>query len=364
VGNIRFSHIYNNIGCYNWQTICTDDDSNTGASETWSFCVDNSDCTYYCEHTCGNDLIETGEECEPADWGVITSCADLDHFQAGVGSLACTNECFWDTTACWPASEAGPLAGPCGNGVIDSGETCDSEDFGPFEYCLDIFGEGSGYTGGSFDCIAPGEDHECHINTCDCEQGTYPIGMNCGDVHYNNIEDPELDTVSCNDDHTPPVEILCPNQNDCVYANEAHVTNPGLGAICIEDGSSIQNANDETIVCDGAVAGAFMNVWCPINFQYLASAAECQYVGPQPCDSGRYGTEPHELVCNGTIASLRQNYEYTFTCFDPDDSIPGPPDDNPIKDTKCCPTLNVTEYEVLPDISRYGFFHNQFVTIH
>jgi Protein of unknown function (DUF1566) len=69
---------------------------------------------------CGDGTIDPGEECEPSDLGGAT-CTSLG-FRPG--TLGCAPGCTFDTSACPPY----PPPGTCGNGTIESGESCDAPD--------------------------------------------------------------------------------------------------------------------------------------------------------------------------------------------------------------------------------------------
>jgi hypothetical protein len=66
--------------------------------------------------TCGNGVLDAGEQCDGADLGGAT-CAGEGF--AG-GALSCASNCTLDTSGCTN----------CGNGVRDSGEVCDGGDLG------------------------------------------------------------------------------------------------------------------------------------------------------------------------------------------------------------------------------------------
>jgi hypothetical protein len=62
--------------------------------------------------TCGNDRVDTGEQCDGADLGGH-SCTTLGF---NLGTVSCDAQCRVDTTACVKL---------CGNGRVDPGEGCD-----------------------------------------------------------------------------------------------------------------------------------------------------------------------------------------------------------------------------------------------
>jgi len=63
---------------------------------------------------CGNGRVDPGEECDTDDFGG-KQCSDLG-FDRGV--LSCTAECQFDTSQC----------SRCGNGFVELDEQCDDTD--------------------------------------------------------------------------------------------------------------------------------------------------------------------------------------------------------------------------------------------
>ena len=70
-------------------------------------------------NTCGNGVVDPGEQCDGAALRGL-SCATVDPFFTG-GTLLCSDSCTLDTTKC--------MHGTCGNGVIDPGEDCEYDNF-------------------------------------------------------------------------------------------------------------------------------------------------------------------------------------------------------------------------------------------
>jgi len=71
---------------------------------------------------CGNNLLEGNEQCDGTDLGGIT-CSLLGYAS---GVLACTAGCSYNVNGCTPY----PPPSTCGNGVINAGEDCDQGDLG------------------------------------------------------------------------------------------------------------------------------------------------------------------------------------------------------------------------------------------
>ncbi len=141
---------------------------NTGSSK----CEFASDA---CGPTCGDGKISAGEECDGIEWGTITECGNFDDFTGG--TLSCypqgnTNECYFDTSKC----TGGPGPGPCGNNIVNTGETCDGTDWGPITGCSGL----DDFTGGTLSCYPQGNTNECHFDTTQCTKYTL-LHTKCND---------------------------------------------------------------------------------------------------------------------------------------------------------------------------------------
>jgi len=84
--------------------------------------------------SCGNDLLETGEDCDGLDLGGF-DCPALGYHS---GTLFCADDCTFDVTSCRHEG--------CGNGQLDPGETCDGSEMGG-NTCAS-----QGYPGGTISC--------------------------------------------------------------------------------------------------------------------------------------------------------------------------------------------------------------------
>lgn len=86
--------------------------------------------------SCGNGEIDIGEVCDGTEWGEITGC-EYYGFDTGALSCREQNtylECTFDTSGCYNESVIGEEP-ECGNNIMESGEQCDGTDWGFIKSC-------------------------------------------------------------------------------------------------------------------------------------------------------------------------------------------------------------------------------------
>lgn len=137
---------------------CTDFTNFVGGTLACTNCkFDKSACTELPK--CGNIVIDPGEDCDDTTFGIVEQCTDYDEFTGG--TLSCGDNCKLDTSACIAIA-------PCGNGVIDSGEQCEGNEFGiGSNSCTDL---SSDFTGGDITC------NNCQYDTSACQGSTGTCG--------------------------------------------------------------------------------------------------------------------------------------------------------------------------------------------
>ncbi len=252
-------------GCSNFD-VFTSGNLECYAPETSNECqFDTSSCIGTGSY-CGDGVIDAGETCDGSDWGSITDCSNFDVFTGG--SLSCGTDCQFDTTQC-----TGPPPGVCGDGVINTGETCDGIVWGPITSCNDF----DLFTGGSLSC----DSTTCQFDTSRCTGGP---GGYCGNdiIDAGETCDGSSDwgpITSCNDfDLFTGGTLMC---TDCQFDTLQCTGGPGDSEI----GTCIYTQSTEDNCDDGWLNFSWTAEWtwdegCPPESQCRddnqALAAECE----------------------------------------------------------------------------------------
>ncbi|MCG2718345.1 MAG: hypothetical protein L6408_05870, partial [Nanoarchaeota archaeon] len=217
-------------------------------------CPDGS-CRMEC-NVCGNDIIESGEECDGASLpGGLDDCSEIDACIAN--PLTCLDDCFIDSTFCEGCEDP---EGICGNNLIGAGETCDGINFDGKD-CTTF-----GFTEGSLACFAPFTAHECHFDTSGCfnesescidddECNTLLEDCTCADClgqqgfgcKYGNVCD-ETGSCKCEDGTTLCLDDSCRIISECADF-----------PVCNGDGTCDLN---ESCACEDNVEGCIDGI-CP-----------------------------------------------------------------------------------------------------
>lgn len=180
-------------------------DSVCSDGETHASCPD--DCT------CGDGLLDVGEECDGTRFGGAT-CASLGE---GPGALTCTAECTIDTSSCG--------GGNCGNDKIDPGEDCDGTDLGDATCTSSGFGAGD---------IACGSNCKYDYTAC------------C------NNECPDSSATQCSGD---TIQTCVDSGTGCMIWQDGTDCS-ATGEFCADDGSgAVCGCNDTCVVDSGRCNG-------------------------------------------------------------------------------------------------------------
>ncbi|MBU1218324.1 hypothetical protein KKF34_15865 [Myxococcota bacterium] len=127
--------------------------------------VDTTECIEFSPN-CGNGLIDNTESCD----GTNLDGADCSEFGFNGGTLRCSEICTYDTSLCTTEN--------CGNELIDEGESCDSSNFGAVS-CISL-----GFTGGYLVC----SENCTLIDTSNCTEPSL-----CGNGLIDDSEGEECD---------------------------------------------------------------------------------------------------------------------------------------------------------------------------
>ena len=141
---------------------------------------------------CGNGVLDSGEQCDKTDFGAAT-CASMKPGTSG--QLKCNADCTIDLTGC---AQAQPYEPVCGNGVIDSGEQCDTNNFGGYTCRIKCAEAGMNYSG-AFTCTdqCKVDERACKCippETAICGNGKVETGEECDD---GNVKDGDGCSKAC-----------------------------------------------------------------------------------------------------------------------------------------------------------------------
>lgn len=216
---------------------------------------------------CGNGVLETGETCDGTALG-DASCEQLGY--AG-GVLGCTIGCTLNASTC--------LSSVCGNGIVEGDEQCDGD-------ALTGTCQDRGFEQGTVQC-----SQACRVDTSQCR-----ISVRCGNGTLNLSEECEGDDLgehSCASQGFSGGEAVCDDlcQLDLVGCTRESLC--GNGQI------------DDREFCDGLALGGMT---CEgIGFPQggaLACAADCTFdvsgcVAQCPWDAREWGEQcqPGVTVC-------------------------------------------------------------------
>jgi len=148
------------------------------------------------EPFCGNAAIDTTEECDGTTWGIVSSCEDFGFYG---GTLTCSNDCLFNFSDCYDLDDNDEPT--CGNNLIDTNEDCDGTNLNNYA-CVNITGFTTGNLSCNSNCTF--NTNTCINGNCgnniidvgeECDNQTWGNMTNCQDFGYEN------GTLSCNGCH-------------------------------------------------------------------------------------------------------------------------------------------------------------------
>lgn len=267
----------------------TDPTTTTEPEESSS--TDPTDPTTTTGDLCGNGAIDDGEECDGDDLGDET-CVSQDFDE---GTLACADDCSFDTTACVMFS--------CGNNAIEGKEICDGTDLGG----ADCVSEGFPL-GGELGCADNCGDYD--VSAC-----LSPICGN-GVIEGDEICDGgDLAGESCQSQGFVGGELLC--FDDCSGLDTGGCTLCGNGIIdpgegC--DGNALGNQDCFTAGYDGGTLSCAAS--CQIDASACTEITTTQFC-VQPAgailDNQTLLSQIPVAGLSGTVTDINVSVEATHT---------------------------------------------------
>lgn len=267
-----------------------DDDDDTNNNNTNN--TNNSNNTNL---NCGNGTLDTGETCDATNLDG-NDCTTIPGNFTG-GDLSCNATCTGFVTTACIANET------CGNGTLDTGETCDGTNLDDND-CTTI---GQGFTGGTLSCAS-----NCgSFNTSNCITVTQQCGNDIKETG-ENCDGSDLAGATCESLGFSGGTLKC--SDNCTY-NAADCTAPTCGDGEINGLEVCESGNlggqDCTTIGQGFVGGTLQ---CNSNCQFDTS--NCLTCGNNVINSGEmcdgsnlngescltigHGFVGGTLACNGT----------------------------------------------------------------
>ncbi|MEC9465796.1 MAG: LNR domain-containing protein [Myxococcota bacterium] len=231
---------------------------------------------------CGNGVTESGETCDGPDLAGA-SCQSLG-FDSGI--LGCASDCAsYDVSSCTTDTTSPAV---CGDGIIEADEQCDGSNLGDSS-CSSL-----GYSGGILTC-----NGSCRFDTSGC---TEDPGCDCpASFIGDGFCDSDCNTAECNFDGGD-----CDEPADCAVG----CTSTMLGDGTCDDACNVVSCSydygdcSSTEVCSDLCAGWASDGYCDLS----CNTDPCAWDGGDCCAStcidGTY-------TCGGSAGT-------NFSCEDPD----------------------------------------------
>jgi len=252
--------------------------------------LDTSKCDGIPGGFCGNGVINIGERCDNTGpiFGEITTCQELNFAS---GTISCSR-CELDTFSCEASSR-------CGNNNIDPGEECDGNNLGVISNSCSEYS--SYFSSGTISC----DTTTCKLNTEAC----FPSPL-CGNGFLDLEEVCDVGIFAGNVDGTcsgfNPDNFLS-GSITCNFDENKEIAGVKIGKCKIDTTACVQSnkcgnnviepENDEE--CDGNNFGSFVGT-CT-DFNSLAFVDGNLACNPQTCKIETNTCEPIPSCGNGVI---------------------------------------------------------------
>lgn len=234
---------------------------------------------------CGNGNMETGEACDDGNTAANDGCSASCAVESGFTCTGTPSQCAVSTPP--------PSSAVCGNGSLETGESCDDANSTDGDGCSSNCGIETGYT-------CNGSPSACHlVNTAVCGNGAVESGESCDDGNTANSD-------GCSSNCAVETGFTCTG-SPTSYCTEISTCGNGKkesGEMCDDgntmnaDGCSSQCAIESGFACTGSPKST-----CVPNGPYCGDG---NVDASEQCDDGNKN--------NGDGCSSACNVEADYSC--------------------------------------------------
>lgn len=291
------STCHTTVGCGNGvldaNEVCDDQNSNNGDGcsaacqiETGYTCSGTpSACISPPSAVCGNSNIESGEACDDGNMvagdGCATNCSVENNYTCSGTPSTCS------------VTVPPPPTAVCGNGNVESGESCDDGNVTEGDGCSSNCGIETGYT-------CNGTPSVCHlVNTAVCGNGGVETGESCDDGNTANGD-------GCSSNCAVETGFTCtgsPTSSCAAVSTCGNGTKEGSESCDDGNTSNSDGCSSQCLVESGFTCSGTPRSTCVPNGPYCGDG---QIGASEQCDDGNQN--------NGDGCSSACNLESGYTC--------------------------------------------------